>query len=523
MSSSNIPTPSCISKQTITPDVTSTASSITPIAIPPIVHALGGSIGSALSLLLLYPLERARIELQTNNQISENTSKDRGTRTCSRLNDDNNCNDGNKDIELPSSSSSSSGPSSPSSDEFSFELVKDASKSNHLPQQQQQKQKQQQHQQQQKDEQYQIILPNKSKNIKKRNGIFNTIKNLHQRQELYKGATPVAITIGTSNFIYFYSLQVTKKILFQKRLRRNNNNGSSSSNNNNASLLASTIAGVINVLLTNPLWMANLRIIQSTTTSNTSQHDTNDPNDRDQNDNNIPTKLNQTTTKHNQNKMTLWKMIYHILKNEGIKQLWNGTWTSLILVCNPAIQYYIYERCKYEIILHRINQSTHNRRRLSLLLMDKNHIGSLSPIDAFLLGALAKAIATVVTYPLQLAQVLMRLQTKGKGQKLPSQHYDTSCNLDNNHDQNTNNRDAIHETNITHDVTHTTETSCSCSPCYKGTMDCILQLYKQGGINALFVGMEAKLVQTVLTSAFTFLTYEQIVIILGKCYSSFYS
>lgn len=31
---------------------------------PPIVHALGGSIGSALALLLFYPLERARIEMQ---------------------------------------------------------------------------------------------------------------------------------------------------------------------------------------------------------------------------------------------------------------------------------------------------------------------------------------------------------------------------------------------------------------------------------------------------------------------------
>lgn len=33
--------------------------------VPPIVHALGGSIGSALALLLFYPLERARIEMQS--------------------------------------------------------------------------------------------------------------------------------------------------------------------------------------------------------------------------------------------------------------------------------------------------------------------------------------------------------------------------------------------------------------------------------------------------------------------------
>jgi hypothetical protein len=31
----------------------------------PIVHALGGSVGSALALLLFYPLERARTEMQS--------------------------------------------------------------------------------------------------------------------------------------------------------------------------------------------------------------------------------------------------------------------------------------------------------------------------------------------------------------------------------------------------------------------------------------------------------------------------
>ena len=40
-------------------------------AAPPIVHALGGSIGSALALLLFYPLERARIEMQCRALLSQ--------------------------------------------------------------------------------------------------------------------------------------------------------------------------------------------------------------------------------------------------------------------------------------------------------------------------------------------------------------------------------------------------------------------------------------------------------------------
>ena len=34
--------------------------------IPPLIHAVAGSLGGALALLLFYPLERARIEMQKN-------------------------------------------------------------------------------------------------------------------------------------------------------------------------------------------------------------------------------------------------------------------------------------------------------------------------------------------------------------------------------------------------------------------------------------------------------------------------
>jgi hypothetical protein len=48
---------------------------------PPIVHALGGSIGSALALLLFYPLERARIELQSKAAATSSASSSEVTPT----------------------------------------------------------------------------------------------------------------------------------------------------------------------------------------------------------------------------------------------------------------------------------------------------------------------------------------------------------------------------------------------------------------------------------------------------------
>jgi len=82
----------------------------------------------------------------------------------------------------------------------------------------------------------------------------------------------------------------------------------------------------------------------------------------------------------------------------------------------------------------------------------------LPPAEAFLVGAMAKAIATVLTYPLQLTQTVLRLENNA----------------------------------------------------YKGIIDCLVQLYRRAGYREWYTGMRAKLLQSVLTAAFTFLTYEQI-------------
>lgn len=78
-------------------------------------------------------------------------------------------------------------------------------------------------------------------------------------------------------------------------------------------------------------------------------------------------------------------------QQEGVTSLWNGTIPSLILVSNPAIQFMTYEAIK---------------RRLHALC-DKQH---LSGLVYFFVGAVAKAVATVLTYPLQLVQTKLRVR-----------------------------------------------------------------------------------------------------------------
>lgn len=71
--------------------------------------------------------------------------------------------------------------------------------------------------------------------------------------------------------------------------------------------------------------------------------------------------------------------------------LWKGTMPSLILVSNPSLQFMAYESIK---------------RRL---MTGKKAGAELGSLTVFLAGAMAKAIATIATYPLQIVQAKLRV------------------------------------------------------------------------------------------------------------------
>ena len=197
--------------------------------------------------------------------------------------------------------------------------------------------------------------------------------------------------------------------------------------------MSSCLAGVGNVLVTNPLWVTNMTIVSGNTKT-----------------------------------QNLFVELVRLWKERGPRQLWTGTDASLLLVSNPIIQFVCYEQFKRIRLARTTNKST----------------GTLGPAEAFVIAAMAKAIATVLTYPLQLSQTLLRLSSN-KSRSIGKDAEDSDCDSDTNR---------LHRQQ------------------YKGTMDCLLQLYKKNdaGCAAWFTGMKAKLLQTVLTAAFQFLTYEQI-------------
>jgi hypothetical protein len=83
--------------------------------------------------------------------------------------------------------------------------------------------------------------------------------------------------------------------------------------------------------------------------------------------------------------------LYRCGKEEGVSGLWKGVTTNLILVSNPTVHYFIYDRLKL----------------WAAALVDVRG-RPLNSAEFFLMGAIAKCVATVVTYPVQVAQAQLR-------------------------------------------------------------------------------------------------------------------
>lgn len=221
-------------------------------------------------------------------------------------------------------------------------------------------------------------------------------------ESLYQGLVPVLQSLCVSNFVYFYTFHSLKAIATPK--------GAASSPFRD--LLLGTVAGVINVLTTTPFWVVNSRL------KNKSLHD----DDRSIGYSNLIEGLS------------------YIWRTEGAAGLWAGTIPSLMLVSNPALQFMMYETLKERIVSQKP-----------------------SAYSFFLIGAIAKAFATITTYPLQLVQTRLRSGSK----------------------------DATIGTGV-------------------GVLEMMVHILKADGFPGLFRGIEAKLLQTVLTAALMFATYEQI-------------
>ncbi|XP_047213332.1 peroxisomal membrane protein PMP34-like [Girardinichthys multiradiatus] len=229
----------------------------------------------------------------------------------------------------------------------------------------------------------------------------------------YRGWFPVICSLCCSNFVYFYCFHWMKASWLKGR-----------QSTPSIDLIVGIAAGVINVLLTTPLWVVNTRLkLQGSKFRNADIRPT--------------------------NYSGILDAFEQIICKEGVGALWNGTFPSLLLVLNPAIQFMIYEGLKRQL--------------------RGGAPRELSSLEVFIIGAVAKAVATTATYPLQTIQSILRFgqfNTPKEKSKLLSS--------------------------------------------LKTIKGLLVNRARKHGVLGLFKGLEAKLLQTVLTAALMFLLYEKI-------------
>ncbi|XP_039345447.1 peroxisomal membrane protein PMP34 isoform X3 [Mauremys reevesii] len=139
----------------------------------------------------------------------------------------------------------------------------------------------------------------------------------------YRGWFPVISSLCCSNFVYFYTFNSLRALWVK---------GQHSTTGKD--LVLGFVAGVVNVLLTTPLWVVNTRLkLQGA---------------KFRNEDIVPT-----------NYKGIVDAFHQIIRDEGVLALWNGTFPSLLLVFNPAIQFMFYEGFKRRLLKTRLQFGRH--------------------------------------------------------------------------------------------------------------------------------------------------------------------
>eukprot|EP00644_Phytophthora_capsici_P007437 jgi/Phyca11/546485/estExt2_Genewise1Plus.C_PHYCAscaffold_210238 len=189
---------------------------------------------------------------------------------------------------------------------------------------------------------------------------------------LFAGLSSKVVHTVTSNFAYFYWYSFLKTAVEKH---------SSTPITTSMSLLMASTAGALNMSMTLPLEMINTRAQIQPSDDESSDAD-------DKKDDKEP------------QRRTMWGIAKEIYAEDGLMSFWKGFIPSLVLVSNPSINYTIFDKLKLQ--LQHSKMAASNAKRVS----------SLTALEAFILAAIAKAVATIVTYPIIRAKVLMQAQKK---------------------------------------------------------------------------------------------------------------
>ncbi|XP_057981714.1 peroxisomal nicotinamide adenine dinucleotide carrier [Malania oleifera] len=288
------------------------------------------------------------------------------------------------------------------------------------------------------------------RDVKKEKRKLGTIEQMCQvvRQEgwdrLYGGLAPSLVGSAASQGVYYYFYQIFRNRAEATALEHSKKGIGDGSVGMFSSLVVAALSGCLNVLLTNPIWVVVTRMQTHTKMSKNSQPSHDD----------APASLDGAAlaavepppygTGH---------VIQEVYDEAGVLGFWKGVFPTLIMVSNPSIQFMLYETMLKKL----------KKRRASSKIGGSPRVTAL---EIFLLGALAKLGATVVTYPLLVVKSRLQAKQVIGGDK---RHY------------------------------------------YKGTVDAAVKMVRYEGFSGFYKGMSTKIVQSVLAAAVLFMVKEELV------------
>ncbi|CAN0837866.1 Peroxisomal nicotinamide adenine dinucleotide carrier [Linum grandiflorum] len=272
------------------------------------------------------------------------------------------------------------------------------------------------------------------------------LQTVNTRQQTERGVPKEQKqTLGTVHQmlqgVYYYFYQIFRDKAQAMALERKRKGFGDGSIGMFSSLVVAALAGSVNVLMTNPIWVIVTRMQTHKKAARKSEPRSSSSDASD--------KLIDATEPP---PFGTSDAIQEVFGEAGILGFWRGVLPTLIMVSNPAMQFML-----YETLLKKLKQ------RRALLRKDVNDITAL---EIFLLGALAKLGATVVTYPLLVVKSRLQAKQVTTGDK---RHH------------------------------------------YKGTSDAILKMIRYEGLHGFYKGMSTKICQSVLAAAVLFMVKEELV------------
>ncbi|KAK2399871.1 hypothetical protein P8452_06949 [Trifolium repens] len=273
---------------------------------------------------------------------------------------------------------------------------------------------------------------------------------------LYSGLKPSLLGTAASQGIYYFFYQIFKNKAVAIAAARKVKGYGDGTVGMFGWLVVAAIAGSLNVLFTNPIWVLVTRMQTHNQAERKIMEEKKEVLRKAASESMLAgSTLEDRLEELNSTKPKPFGTIHaanEVYNEAGIVGFWKGVIPALIMVCNPSIQFMIYESS-----LKRLRAKRSAKKQGDT---------SITALEVFVVGAIAKLGATVTTYPLLV--VKSRLQAKQ-------------------------------------------EIGGSNSLRYSGTFDAILKMIRYEGLPGFYKGMSTKIVQSVFAASVLFMVKEELV------------